>query len=204
MGRYQLCGRNNERNALDRVRRWWACKTEASQKPVPIHPLVVEALVKWNRHQQYRKLGDWVFASSCRRGRKPYWGQAVLRKYIRPKAQELGIENNFGWHKFRHTYSTLLRSFGTEFNVMQRVASALFTEINTRCLHSDDYTGQACCPGRRHVASVFSRGGIGYARVVRKVNERFLGALASLRDWGAKKAHSCVPFALQLNSANPT
>jgi integrase len=26
------------------------CKAEASQMPVPIHPLVVEALVKWNRH----------------------------------------------------------------------------------------------------------------------------------------------------------
>jgi hypothetical protein len=57
-------------------------KTESSQRPVPIHPLIVEALVKWREHQQYRKHGDWVFASNCRRGRKPYWGQAILRKYI--------------------------------------------------------------------------------------------------------------------------
>jgi integrase len=78
------------------------CKTESSQKPVPIHPLIVEALVKWKEHQRYRKVDDWVFASKCRRGRKPYWGQAILRKYIRPKAQELGIEKNFGWHTFRH------------------------------------------------------------------------------------------------------
>jgi integrase len=97
------------------------CKTESSQKPVPIHPLIVETLVKWKEHQQYRKHGDWVFASSCRRGRKPYWGQAILRKYIRPRAQELGIEKNFGWHTFRHTYSTLLRSVGTEFKVMQEL-----------------------------------------------------------------------------------
>jgi integrase len=48
-------------------------------------------------------------------------GQAILRKYIRPKAQEIGIEKNFGWHTFRHTYSTLLRSVGTEFKVMQEL-----------------------------------------------------------------------------------
>jgi integrase len=97
------------------------CKTESSQKPVPIHPLIVEALVKWRENHRYCKLDDWVFASGCRRGRKPYWGQAILRKYIRPKAQELGIEKRFGWHTFRHTYSTLLRSVGTEFKVMQEL-----------------------------------------------------------------------------------
>ena len=97
------------------------CKTESSQKPVPIHPVIVEALEKWKEHQRYRKPRDWVFASDCRRGRQPYWGQAILRKYIRPRAQELGIEKKFGWHTFRHTYSTLLRSVGTEFKVMQEL-----------------------------------------------------------------------------------
>ena len=67
---------------------------------------------------QIRPLG---FASARRRGRNPYWSQAILRKYIRPKAQELGIEKRFGWHTFRHTYSTLLRSVGTEFKVMQEL-----------------------------------------------------------------------------------
>jgi integrase len=97
------------------------CKTESSQKPVPIHPVIVEALEKWKEHQRYRKPGDWVFASGCSRGRQPYWGQAILRKYIRPRAQELGIEKKFGWHTFRHTHSTLLRSVGTEFKVMQEL-----------------------------------------------------------------------------------
>jgi integrase len=97
------------------------CKTESSQKPVPIHPVLVEALDQWKEHQRYRKPGDWVFASGCRRDRQPYWGQAILRKYIRPRAQELGIEKKFGWHTFRHTYSTLLRSVGTEFKVMQEL-----------------------------------------------------------------------------------
>jgi hypothetical protein len=44
-----------------------------------------------------------------------------VRKYIRPVAQRVGIQNRFGWHTFRHTYSTLLRSVGTEFKVMQEL-----------------------------------------------------------------------------------
>lgn len=54
-------------------------------------------------------------------GEKPYWGQAILQKYLRPAAKKLGIEKQFGWHTFRHTYSTLLRSVGTEFKVMQEL-----------------------------------------------------------------------------------
>ena len=32
-----------------------------------------------------------------------------------------GIQKRFGWHTFWHTYSTLLRSVGTEFKVMQEL-----------------------------------------------------------------------------------
>jgi integrase len=38
---------------------------------------------------------------------------------VRPAARRLGIQKRIGWHTFRHTYSTLLRSVGTEFKVMQ-------------------------------------------------------------------------------------
>src|SRR5438128_488944 len=97
------------------------CKTESSQKPVPVHPTVLEALVKWKEACHYIGADDWVFASRRHRGRKPIWGQAILRKYIRPVAQRVGIQKRFGWHTFRHTYSTLLRSVGTEFKVMQEL-----------------------------------------------------------------------------------
>jgi len=97
------------------------CKTESSQKPVPVHPTVSEALAKWREGSRFTNCDDWVFASRRHRGRKPIWGQAILRKYIRPVARRLGIEKRFGWHTFRHTYSTLLRSVGTEFKVMQEL-----------------------------------------------------------------------------------
>jgi integrase len=97
------------------------CKTESSQKPVPFHPLLADALSRWREQCAYTKPDDWVFASKRYRGRKPYWGQAILRKYVRPVAQKVGIQKRIGWHTFRHTYSTLLRSVGTEFKVMQEL-----------------------------------------------------------------------------------
>jgi integrase len=97
------------------------CKTEASQKPVPVHPVLSDALMQWKKRATYTRPNDWVFASKRYRGRRPYWGQAILRRYIRPAALRAGIEKRFGWHTFRHTYSTLLRSVGTEFKVMQEL-----------------------------------------------------------------------------------
>jgi integrase len=84
------------------------CKTEASQKPVPLHPTLADALIQWRKRSNYIQPDDWVvFASKRYRGRRPYWGQAILRKYIRPAAQRVGIEKRFGWHTFRH-YAGLL------------------------------------------------------------------------------------------------
>ncbi len=97
------------------------CKTEASQKPVPLHPILAETLLQWKEQCRYRESGDWVFANEHHRGRHPYWRQAILRNVVRPIAEEAGIKKRIGWHTFRHTYSTLLRSLGTEFKVMQEL-----------------------------------------------------------------------------------
>jgi integrase len=97
------------------------CKTESSQKPVPVHPFLADALSQWRKQCAYTKAEDWVFAGKRHRGRRPYWGQAILRKHVRPVAERVGIQKPIGWHTFRHTYSTLLRSVGTEFKVMQEL-----------------------------------------------------------------------------------
>jgi integrase len=130
------------------------CKTESSQKPVPIHPLVAEALDKWRSQSPYRLPEDWVFASRHSHGQLPYWGQAILHKYLRTAARELGIEKRFGGHTFRHTYSTLLRSVGTEFKVMQGASPALDHAINPGRLHASNHTCQTECTGRCHVAGL--------------------------------------------------
>jgi integrase len=40
---------------------------------------------------------------------------------ILPVARKLGITKRIGWHTFRHTYSTLLRSTGAELKIMQEL-----------------------------------------------------------------------------------
>lgn len=100
---------------------WGHAKLSLHKSRFPAHSFLLEALATWREQQRYRKPDDWVFASKRHRGRKPIWDQAILRKFIQPKAQELGIQKRFGWHTFRHTYSTLLRSVGTEFKVMQEL-----------------------------------------------------------------------------------
>ena len=97
------------------------CKTESSQKPVPLHPLLGEALLAWRKTCKFTGADDWIFASRLHKGRRPYWGTSILRNYVRPVAATLNIQKRIGWHTFRHTYSTLLRSVGAEFKVMQEL-----------------------------------------------------------------------------------
>ncbi len=66
------------------------CKTESSQKPVPLYPLLAEAFMQWRERSTNRKSEDWVFPSRRYRGRKPCWGHAILRRYIRPAAKKHG------------------------------------------------------------------------------------------------------------------
>jgi len=97
------------------------CKTEASQKSIPLDPYLAEALQIWRRHTKFRSPDDWVFASAATGGRRPYWGQPIMRKVIRPAATTVGITERIGWHTFRHTYSTLLRANQTDIKVMQEL-----------------------------------------------------------------------------------
>ena len=97
------------------------CKTESSQKPVPAHHDLVEALREWHGQTPYQSSESWVFASPVNQGRWPYLAQQIMRHHILPVARKLGITKRIGWHTFRHTYSTLLRSTGAELKIMQEL-----------------------------------------------------------------------------------
>ena len=165
------------------------CKTESSQKPVPIHHLVCEALAKWKEQSPYRQPEDWFFASRHSDGERPYWGQSILHKYPRPAARELGIETRFGWHTFRHTYSTLLRSVGTEFKVMQELLrhSTIRSTLEV-------YT-QAITPAKQNAQAAVMSLGLLFPTErkshIRMTASRFLGC-----KMGAKRTHF-----LQISSA---
>ena len=97
------------------------CKTESSQKPVPAHNDLIEALREWQCQTPYRASESWVFASPASQGRRPYLAQPIMQRHILPTARKLGIAKRMGWHTFRHTYSTLLRSTGAELKIMQEL-----------------------------------------------------------------------------------
>ncbi len=125
------------------------CKTEASQKPVPLDPRLAEALHTWRRYTRYRAADDWVFASPAARGQKPYWGQCLMRTIIRPAATKVGITQHIGWHTFRHTYSSLLRANRTDIKVTQELLRHASSRVTL-----DTYTQAVTVQKRRAQSSV--------------------------------------------------
>src|ERR1700730_15524021 len=105
------------------------CKTEASQTPVPLDPRLVRTLRTWRRSARFRQPTDWVFASSVRQGKFPFWGQSLLRHYIRPAAVKVGITKRIGWNTFRNFYSTLLKANGADIKVMQELLRHASTRV---------------------------------------------------------------------------
>jgi integrase len=95
-------------------------KTECSRRPVPLHPLILESLLDWRSGSLYKGDGDFLFPSIRLNGNKPLSPDSLLKKSIRPALKRAGIEGKIiGWHNFRHTLGTLLRSIGTDIKVAQ-------------------------------------------------------------------------------------
>jgi integrase len=97
-------------------------KTEASHKPVPLHPSVKDALAEWRGESLYKGDGDFLFPSLRKNGEQPLMPDMVLKKIIRPalaKAEVIG--KVIGWHSFRHSLATNLRSLGVDVKVAQEL-----------------------------------------------------------------------------------
>jgi hypothetical protein len=65
-------------------------KTEASRKPVPIHPPVRDALLMWWGQTLYSGDGDFLFPSMRLQRKQPVSPDTVLMKIIRPALQQAG------------------------------------------------------------------------------------------------------------------
>jgi integrase len=97
-------------------------KTVASSKPVPLHPGVAEALKEWRRLTDFKATTDFLFPSVRNNGLVPVWPDTLLRKVIRPAAKRAGIiGKTVGWHTFRHSLGTNLRSLGVDIKVAQEL-----------------------------------------------------------------------------------
>ncbi len=88
-----------------------ATKTEASAKPLPMHPALKNALLEWRAQSLYITETDFVFPSVRNKGRKPLDLGAVLTRMIKPAFAKLGIAG-VGWHTFRHSVGSILADMG--------------------------------------------------------------------------------------------
>jgi integrase len=97
-------------------------KTDASCRPVPLHPLVLNALLEWRQQSSYAADLDFLFPSVRFRGTKPLSPDSILKKSVRPALARIGVVGKrIGWHSFRHSLATNLRALGVDIKVAQEL-----------------------------------------------------------------------------------
>jgi integrase len=102
-------------------------KTESSRRPVPLHPLVLSALLGWREQSPYATDLDFLFPSVRFKGSKPLSPDSILEKSIRPALAKIGVVGKqIGWHSFRHSLATNLRSLGVDIKVAQELGRCDF------------------------------------------------------------------------------
>ena len=94
-------------------------KTPASMAIVPLDAQLATLLLEYRRTCQSTGATDWIFPN-------PETGMAwrpssIQQRHIRPAGKSVTGDNNIGWHSFRHTYSSMLRSFGVDVKVQQEL-----------------------------------------------------------------------------------
>jgi integrase len=114
-------------------------KTEASCRPVPLHPVVLNALLEWRAQSPYAADLDFLFPSTRFKGAKPLSPDSILEKSIRPALARIGvIGKQIGWHSFRDSLATNLRSLGVDIKVAQELmrhsSSRTTLDVYTRAI----------------------------------------------------------------------
>jgi integrase len=135
-----------QRSVVDQV--VGRCKTEASQKRIPLDEYTAQDLLVWFQQTLYRDPDDYVFAAnSSRAGKKrekqPLWLSTIMRYYVQPVVKRLGIKKRVTWHTFRRTYTTLLHAIGEDVKVVQELLRHSSSRITM------DIYAQAQMPAKR-------------------------------------------------------
>jgi integrase len=120
-------------------------KTEASRKPVPLHKSVCDVLAEWRGVSLYNTDADFLFPSLRMNGTQPLMPDMVLKKFLRPALVRAGITCKIiGWHSFRHSLATNLRSLGVDVKVAQELLrhanSRTTMDLYTQAISADKRT----------------------------------------------------------------
>src|SRR5665811_336907 len=82
-------------------------KTEASEAPATLGPMLAEFLQHWHQQTPYAQPSDWIFASSRLKGRQPRTASILAADHLRPAAISAGVVlkpgQRFGFHNLRHS-----------------------------------------------------------------------------------------------------
>ena len=153
-------------------------------------------LKEWKNQTPYASPENWVFASRWSRGKRPMWGQTIVRKGIRPATQKLGINKKIGWHTFRHSYSTLLRSLGG-YQSAAGFTAPFIGQTHTRYVHASGHASKTrsakCC-------SSFVNRECTKRLIAPEKSPAFARALETVLGFAGDGMHPCAPA---LNIRNP-
>jgi len=95
-------------------------KTTNSNKRLPLHPYLADLLLEYKEESAPdANDSDWLFPSPYGTGR-PRWPWTIQRDHLVPAGIRAGL-GPIGWHSFRHSYSTLLRSLQVDLKVQQEL-----------------------------------------------------------------------------------
>ena len=81
------------------------------------------SMLSWSGAQSpYATELDFLFPSARFKGTKPLSPDSILEKSIRPALARIGVTGKqIGWHSFRHSLATNLRSLGVDIKVAQEL-----------------------------------------------------------------------------------
>jgi integrase len=96
-------------------------KTEASDKPMPLSPVLLNDLLVWRKETPYASDHDYVFASAVKKGKQPLWLAVMMRDYIQPVAARVVPGKRVCWHTMRRTYASLLQAHNDDPKVVQEL-----------------------------------------------------------------------------------
>lgn len=81
---------------------------------------MLSALLEWRSRSLYATDLDFLFPSVRLKGTKPLSPDSILEKSIRPALARNGVVGKrIGWHSFRHSLATNLRSLGVDIKLLR-------------------------------------------------------------------------------------